>query len=68
MAPVAAAFPISICHRCGWMRLVPTEHSTFLRCTAPAMPRYPRQPVLRCASNRPVDPPDEVEQPAKSPG
>lgn len=43
-------FPSSLCQSCARMRAVRTSHSTFLRCTSPELPRYPRQPVLRCAA------------------
>lgn len=39
----------SLCHRCEQLRLVQTKTSTFLMCQDPALPKYPRQPVIACA-------------------
>jgi hypothetical protein len=41
-------FPESLCHRCVHLRMVQGARSAFLRCDAPALPKYPRQPVLDC--------------------
>lgn len=46
----APPFPESLCHRCRWLRLTGNKRgSIFLQCTNPALPKYPRQPVVRCA-------------------
>jgi len=45
-----SAYPTSQCHGCELMRAVTTSTSTFLRCTAPLLPRYPRQPVSSCGA------------------
>ncbi|MEZ4399758.1 MAG: hypothetical protein R3B06_07050 [Kofleriaceae bacterium] len=40
---------MSLCHRCAYVRLTGnTRGSVFLACTAPGMPKYGPQPVLRC--------------------
>lgn len=42
-------FPDSLCHRCRSLRLVGNKRgSIFLQCTHPALPKYPRQPVIAC--------------------
>jgi hypothetical protein len=48
----------SLCERCAWLREVRTpKGSRFLLCrrsqTDPAYPRYPPQPVVRCAGYEP---------------
>jgi hypothetical protein len=50
----------SLCETCGWMREVITpKGSRFLLCqlsrTDPAFPKYPPQPVVRCAGYQPSD-------------
>ncbi len=48
----------SLCESCAEMREVRTARSRFLLCelsaTRVAFPKYPRQPVLRCAGYRPA--------------
>jgi hypothetical protein len=41
-------FPESLCHQCVHLRLVSGARSSFLRCAAPAMPKYAPQPVATC--------------------
>ncbi|HTU26384.1 MAG TPA: hypothetical protein VMF30_13345 [Pirellulales bacterium] len=60
--------PKNLCDSCGWMREIVTPRgSRFLLCqlssTNSALPRYPRQPMLRCEyhQTRPIatePPPD----------
>ena len=50
----------SLCETCAWMREVITpRRSRFLLCqlstTDPRFPKYPPQPVVRCAGYRPKD-------------
>lgn len=42
-------FPDSLCHRCAHVRVVTSgKGSVFLMCRAPALPKYPPQPVRAC--------------------
>jgi hypothetical protein len=51
---VSEPFPDSICHGCVHLELVRSKRgSVFLMCQAPSLPKYPRQPVLQCASRKP---------------
>lgn len=50
----------SLCEKCVWMREVVTpKGSRFLLCqlskTDSAYPKYPPQPVVRCAGYQPID-------------
>jgi hypothetical protein len=50
----------SLCEKCAWRREVVTpKGSRFLLCklsqTDPAFPKYPPQPVVRCAGYQPSD-------------
>jgi hypothetical protein len=48
--PAPPPFPDSICHQCVHHRLVPGARSVFIHCDAPDLPKYPPQPVARCAA------------------
>ena len=44
------AVPDTLCRRCDFVRLVPNRRgSVFYKCDEPTQPKYPPQPVLRCA-------------------
>lgn len=46
-----------VCGTCRHARLVSTPRgSAFLRCLHPKMPKYPPQPLWRCAYLEPADP------------
>ncbi len=48
-------FAESLCHRCAQLRLIRSgKGSTFLMCQDPALPKYPRQPVVACARFTPA--------------
>jgi len=51
--PGPPPFPDSICHGCIHHRLVRGARSTFIRCDAPDLPKYPPQPVVRCVGYTP---------------
>jgi hypothetical protein len=58
----------SLCETCAAVRQVITpKGSRFLLCqlskTDPAFPRYPPQPILRCAGYRGADRNDQVPEP-----
>jgi hypothetical protein len=65
VADVALPFPDSLCHRCRYLRMVGNKRgSQFLGCREPSLPKYPRQPVARCAGFAPgpdVRAPDDAE-------
>ena len=57
----------SLCETCAWMREVVTPNgSRFLLCqvsqTDPAYPKYPPQPVVRCAGHRKREQNEGVEE------
>jgi hypothetical protein len=50
----APVFAESLCHRCAHLRQVRSARgSTFLLCEAAGLPKYPPQPVTRCAGFTP---------------
>jgi hypothetical protein len=63
--------PESLCDTCDWVRIIQTPRgSRLLLCelssTDSAMPKYPRQPVVRCASYQSKR--DAAELPPKKDG
>ncbi|CAN5889895.1 hypothetical protein BH11MYX3_BH11MYX3_14630 [soil metagenome] len=45
----ARPFPDSLCHRCGFLRMVESgKGSVFLMCQEPTLPKYGPQPVRAC--------------------
>jgi hypothetical protein len=50
VAEQSPPFVDSLCHRCVHLRMVQGARTAFLRCAAPSLPKYPRQPVVDCAA------------------
>jgi hypothetical protein len=47
---MSTPFPSSVCQACVHLRLVTSgKGATFLMCREPSLPKYPPQPVVRCA-------------------
>jgi hypothetical protein len=52
---------VGLCAACAHAKIIQTARgSTFYRCLAPGLPKYPPLPVLSCAAHEKIAPPPKT--------